>query len=149
MDVKKSVRWWKPLHCTGNGLWGFVLHAGLLVEEQTLYLEAEKSGWCSWGSWFQGEQENCQSEGQPFCFELGKMSRVFLPTLQIKLLSSNFFFWALYWQGSCFTFLKHHGFLDLPITNIPNFSPVALAAVMPVNLTLLLLPPEHFSPDRW
>ena len=59
------------------------------------------------------------------------------------------FFYTLYRQGSCFTFLKHHGFSDLPITNISNFSQVALAAAMPVNLTLLLLPPEHFSPDRW
>ena len=59
------------------------------------------------------------------------------------------FFYALYRQGSCFTFLKHRGFSDLSITNFSNFSPVALATVMPVNLTLLFLRPEHFSLDRW
>ena len=32
------------------GFWGFALHPGPLVEEQTLYLETGKSGWCSWGS---------------------------------------------------------------------------------------------------
>ena len=56
------------------------------------------------------------------------------------------FFCALYRQGNCFTFLKQRGFLDLPVT---NFSPVALAAAIPVNFTLLFLPPEHFYPDRW
>ena len=32
------------------GFWGFALHPGPLVEEQTLYLETGKSRWCSWGS---------------------------------------------------------------------------------------------------
>ena len=59
------------------------------------------------------------------------------------------FFFSLYRQGSCFRFLKHRGFLDLLITNISNFSPVVIAAAMPVNLTLPFLPPEHFSLDRW
>ena len=111
----------------GNGFWGFVLHPGPLVEEQTLYLEAGKLGWCSWGSWFRVSRAGSQSGGQTFCFELERMSRVFVPTLQKKL---QHFFCALYWQGSCFTFLKHRGFLDLPITNISNFSPVALAAAL-------------------
>ena len=59
------------------------------------------------------------------------------------------FFCTLYQQGSCFTFLKHHDFLDLPTTNISNFSPVALAVTMPANLTLMFLLPEDFLPDRW
>ena len=122
----------------GYGLWGFVLHTDPLVEEQTLYLEAGKSGWCSWVPWFSGGKRNFRSQAQHFCFEPGRMSRVFLSTLQIKLLSSNFFsVLSLYRKGSCFTFLKHHGFLDLPFTNISNFSQVALATAMPVNLTLL------------
>ena len=59
------------------------------------------------------------------------------------------FFCAPHQQGSCFTFLMHRGFLDLPIINISTFSPVALADAMPVNLTLTFLPQEHFSPGRW
>ena len=55
-------------------------------------------------SWFQGEQGNCQSEEQPFSFKLERMSRVFLTTLQIKLLSSNFFSSLCTGMGSCFTF---------------------------------------------
>ena len=118
-------RWW---------LWDFVLHSGPLVEEQTLYLEAGKSGWCSWGSWFQDEQGNCQSEGQPFCFELERMSRAFLLSLQIKLLSSIFFLRSVS-AGKLLYILKHRGFLDLPITNISNVFPVALTATM---LSILL-----------
>ena len=78
-----------------NELWGFVLHPGPLVEEQMLYLEAGKLGWSSWGSWLQSEQGNCQSERQPSYFELERRSRVFLPTLQIKLL------WSYFFSGLC------------------------------------------------
>ena len=42
-------------------------------------------------------------------------------------------------------FLEHRGVLDLPTTNMGNFSPIALAAAVPVNRTLLFFPPEHFS----
>ena len=56
------------------------------------------------------------------------------------------FFWLLYWQGNCLTFLKHRGVLDLTTTNMSNSSPVALAAAMPVSWALLFFPREHFSP---
>ena len=87
----KNINLWMQfvaLHCFDTRMnnfllvMGFVFDPGALVEEQTLYLEPRKSGWCLWGSWFQDEQCNCQSEGQPFCFELKRMSRLFLPTLQ-------------------------------------------------------------------
>ena len=73
----------------------------------------------------------------------------FLTHSSNKTPANQLFFCALYRQGNWFTFLKHRGFLDLPITNISNFFPVALATAMPVNLTLLFLLPKHFSPDRW
>jgi len=51
------------------------------------------------------------------------------------------FFCDVYWIGRCLIFLKHRGLFDFPITNIGNFSPFALAAAIPVNLTLLFFPP--------
>ena len=47
------------------------------------------------------------------------------------------FFFDLHSRGRCFTFLKQRGFLDFHITNMGSFSPVALAAAIPVSLTLL------------
>lgn len=44
-----------------------------------------------------------------------------------------------------FTFLKHLRVLDLPMTNIGIFSPTAFALTKPVFLSLLCLPPKHFS----
>ena len=40
------------------------------------------------------------------------------------------FLWILYRQESCLMFLKHRGFVDLPIAYVGSFSPVALAAAM-------------------
>ena len=145
----ENTNLWKrfvTLHCF-DGIWGFVLHPGPLVEEQTLHLEAGKSGWCSWGSWFQGEQGNCQSEGQLFCFELERMSPVFWSTLQIKLLSSNFFLRSvsagtlLYiFKAPCLFGLANHKHFQL----FPSCTS-GRHSCQSVNLTL---PPEHFSPDR-
>ena len=42
--------------------------------------------------------------------------------------------------------LKQRGVSDLPITNIGSFSPNALPAAIPVSLTLLFFPSEHFRP---
>ena len=52
----------------------------------------------------------------------------------------HLFFCDLYSQSRCLTFLKEQGFLDLQIINIGSFSPVALAAAIPVSLTLLFFP---------
>ena len=54
------------------------------------------------------------------------------------------FFCDLYSQGRCLTFLKQRGFLDFQITNMGSFSPVALAAAIPVSLTLLFFPRNTF-----
>ena len=48
--------------------------------------------------------------------------------------------------GKAFDVFKALGFADLPTANIGNFSPAALVAAIPVNLTLLCLLPLHFSP---
>ena len=45
-------------------------------------------------------------------------------------------------------FLKNRGCLNLPTRYICKFSPIALAATLPVRRTLLLFPPEPFSPDK-
>ena len=50
------------------------------------------------------------------------------------------FFCDLYSQGRCLTFLKQQRFLDFHITNIGSFSPTALAAAIPVSLTLPFFP---------
>ena len=50
--------------------------------------------------------------------------------------------------GKDFTFLKHLRFLLFPITSNSSFSPVALAVLIRVGLTLLCLPPMYFSPFR-
>ena len=57
------------------------------------------------------------------------------------------FFCNLYSPGRCLTFLKQRGFLDFQITNMGSFSPVALAAAIPVSLTLLLFFPFLLSGD--
>ena len=54
------------------------------------------------------------------------------------------FFCDFYSQGRCLTFLKQRGFLDFQITNMGSFSPVALAAAIPVSLTLLFFPRNTF-----
>ena len=56
----------------------------------------------------------------------------------------HLFFSDLYSQSRCLTFLKQRGFLDFQITNIGSFSPVALAAAIPVSLTLLSTPRNTF-----
>ena len=43
-------------------------------------------------------------------------------------------------------FLKHCGVVDLSITNMGSYSPVALAAALLVR-ALIFLPPEDFFPD--
>ena len=58
------------------------------------------------------------------------------------------FFCATYLQGNFLTFSKQREFLDLPIMKMGRLSPVALAAPIPVTLTLLFFPSEHFSPLR-
>ena len=50
-----------------------------------------------------------------------------------NMLSIQLFYWLRYRQDKCFICLKHRSFLDLPITNKGNFSPIALAAVNPVR----------------
>ena len=55
------------------------------------------------------------------------------------------FFCDFYSQGRCLTFLKQQGFLDFQITNMCSFSPVALAAAIPVSLILLFFPGTLFS----
>ena len=54
------------------------------------------------------------------------------------------FFCDLYSQDWCLTFLKQWGFLDFQITNMDSFSPIALAAAIPVSLTLLFFPWNTF-----
>lgn len=56
----------------------------------------------------------------------------FLHTPRIDLDSSSFFFCFLYWQGRCLMFLKNRGCLNLPTRYICKFSPIALAATLPV-----------------
>lgn len=53
----------------------------------------------------------------------------------------------LCWQrfGRLETFLKHLDFADLPITNIGDFSPVAIVAAKHVKSTLLKFPAENRS----
>ena len=50
----------------------------------------------------------------------------------------------LYSQARCLTFLKQQGFLDFQITNMGSFSPVTLAAAIPVSLNLLFFPWNTF-----
>ena len=50
----------------------------------------------------------------------------------------------LYSQSRCLTFLKQRGFLDFQITYMGSFSPVALAAAIPVCLTFLFFPQNAF-----
>ena len=54
------------------------------------------------------------------------------------------FFCDLYCQGRCLTFLKQRGFLAFGITNMGSFSPVTIAAAIPVSLTLLVFPRNTF-----
>ena len=54
------------------------------------------------------------------------------------------FNWDRYWQGKCFTLLKHLGFCDFPMTKIGSLSSKSLPAVSPVKHTSLCFPPEHF-----
>ena len=64
--------------------------------------------------------------------------------------SSKFSFGDVIYMQGFLMCLKHPDVADLSMTNISNFSPVALAAAIPMSLTLLFfLPPEHFSPNKW
>jgi len=57
------------------------------------------------------------------------------------------FLFEVYCVGSVFTFLKHLGFADLPITRIGIFSvPDILAQTITVNVSLLRLPPLQSRP---
>ena len=125
-----------------------IIHCCLLVWlTYVRFLKTVNNGFLLYS--IQGEQGNCQSEG----LKLSALSLKGWVEFSYPLFKWNSchttFFYALYWQGSCFTFLKHRGSLDLPIRNISNFFPVTWATAMSVNFTLLFLPPEHFSPDRW
>lgn len=60
--------------------------------------------------------------------------------------SIQLFVCALCIHSKDFTFLKHLGILAFLMRSSGNFSPAALAALIPVNLTLLCLLPVHFSP---
>ena len=76
-------------------------------------------------------------------------SQVCTTILQIFDCPSNSFFGDLYLQGKLFMCLKQQGVLDLPITNIGNFSPIAFPTAIPVSLTLLFFPSGHFLPSKW
>ena len=55
----------------------------------------------------------------------------------VFLLSIQLFFCAVYWHGKLFTFLKHRKFLP------------CCTSCCHLSLTLLLFPPEQFSPLKW
>lgn len=61
-----------------------------------------------------------------------------------KLLSIQLFLWAWYLQSKFITPVKHLGLTDFWWQNTGSLSPSALAAAIPVNRTLLCLPPMHF-----
>ena len=77
------------------------------------------------------------SSAQIFRSSLRAYSSKISPLIQL-------FFCGLYSQGRCLTFLKQQRFLDFQITIMGSFSPVTLAAAIPVSLTLLLFPRNTF-----
>ena len=106
-------------------------------------------------SWMFVRLETDECAGQ-----LSISSAIFLPSVgnghsSLRTHSSNIwlsitlFFCEFYLQGKFFMCLKQRGVSDLPITNMGSFSPNALSAGIPVSLTLLFFPSEHFRPLKW
>ena len=96
--------------------------------------EEETSSWCCWGSRYLDALDNYQLKATFFFSYKGSKG----PTHLLKCSPLiRTFCWFLHRHDICLTFLKALSVFDLPNTNIDNFSPVALAAVIPVSLTLL------------